>query len=98
MVVSPSWDQQRRVSIAQEAEVVSQGVIVNRFPVSMKESAHQQQQRALRLMEIGDQRVDNLVSIARGDDDLGAAMQSLQAMPVQERDDILDGAPWRDAI
>ena len=98
MVVSPSWDQQRRVSIAQEAEVMSQGVVVNGFPVSMEESAYQQQQRALRLMEIGDQRIDNLVGIAWGDDDLGAAMQSLQPMPVQERDDILDGAPWRDAI
>ena len=98
MAVSPSRYQQRRVSIAQETEIVSQGVVVNGFPVSMEESAYQQQQRALRLMEIGDQRVDNLVGIAWGDDDLGAAMQSLQPMPVQERDDILDGAPWRDAI
>ena len=45
-------------------------IIVNLLPVALEESTHQEQERTLRLMEIGDQHLHNLILIARSNDNL----------------------------
>ena len=61
--------QQRRVAIAQETEIVCQSIIIYLMPVAFHEGTHQKKQCGLRLMEIGDEHLDNLIIIARGNDD-----------------------------
>lgn len=65
-------------------------IIVNLLPIALEESTHQKQERALRLMEIGNQHLHNLILIARSNDNLRAGMESLQAVSVKIIDDCLD--------
>lgn len=80
-------NQQRRITIAQETEVVSQGVVVHFPPVAMEEGTDEEEKSALRLMEIGDKHLHNLVLIAGGNDDLRAGVQRLQTVAVEIVDD-----------
>ena len=64
-------NEQGGIAIAQESEVVSQGIVIHLVPITtLQEGAHQEEQRALRLMEIGNQHLHNLVDIAWGYDNL----------------------------
>ena len=54
-----------------------EGVIINRAPVAPHKSTDQQQQRRLRLVEIGDDGFDDLVVVARRNDDLCGAVEHL---------------------
>ena len=73
-------------------------IIVNLLPIALEESTHQKQERTLRLMEIGDQHLHNLILIARSYDNLRAGMESLQAVAVQIIDDCLDSLHRSDSI
>ena len=63
-------DEERTVAIAQETEVVSKGIVIDGVPVALHESADKQQQRRLRLMEIGDEHLHDMISISWRNDDL----------------------------
>ena len=65
-------NEQTRVAIAQEAKVVPKCIVVNLAPIALEEGAHEQQQRALGLVKIGDEHLHDLVSVARRYDDLRA--------------------------
>jgi len=65
---------QGRVAVAQEAETVVKGIVVDAVPVAMNEGADEQQQRGLGLMEICDEHLDNLVFVAGSNDNLCAAV------------------------
>ena len=73
-------------------------IIVNLLPVALEESTHQEQERTLRLMEIGDQHLHNLILIARSNDNLRAGMESFQTVAVQIIDDCLDSLHRSDSI
>ena len=53
------------------------------MPVAMHESAHQQEQRALRLVEVGDESIDDFVFIARRDDYLRRGMERIESLLVE---------------
>ena len=57
---------------------MAEGVVVDLAPVALDEGTHKQEQRGLRLVEVRHQHLDDLIVIARGDDDLGAAVEDLQ--------------------
>ena len=50
-------NEQRAVAIAEETEVVRQGIVVDSAPIAVHKRTHKQEQRALRLVEIGHQRL-----------------------------------------
>ena len=79
---SSLWYQQGGIAVAEEAEVVSEGVVVDLVPVALDEGADEKEQRGLGLVEVGYQHLYDLVVVAGGDDDLGATMQYLQTMSI----------------
>ena len=81
------WNEQRTVSIAQEAEVMSQRIIIYSPPVSMQESTYEQEQCALRLMEIGDEHIHNLIFIARHNDYLRGEMYRVHIIGIHILED-----------
>ena len=68
-----------------------EGVIVNRVPVAFDKGADKEQEGALRLVEVRDQHLHDLVFIARGNDDLRAAMESSLVVTVEPGQDVLQG-------
>ena len=74
--------QQRRVAVAEETEVVREGVVVDLMPVALYKGTHKEQERGLRLVEIGDEHLHNLVVVAWGNDNLGAAVEDVQLVGV----------------
>ena len=75
-------NQERGIAIAQEAEVVRQGIVVNLVPIALDKGTHEQQQCRLRLMEVGDQHLHNLIVIARSNDNLRTRMQYLKTADI----------------
>lgn len=71
--------EQGAVAVAEEAEVVGEGVVVDLVPVVADECADQQEQGALRLVEVGYHAAHDVVLVARGNDDLRAGVQHLLA-------------------
>ncbi len=69
-----------------------QGILVDGFPVSFHESGDQQEQGALRLVEVGDDPSYDLERVARGDDDPRRRHQRIRMVPVQEIEDVLKGS------
>ena len=70
---------------------MAEGVVVDAAPVTMDEGADQEQKGALRLVEIGDEHLHNLVFIARGDDNLRAAVKYVLMVAVEPVEDVTDG-------
>lgn len=62
---------------------MAEGMVVDFSPVPSSESAYQEQQRRLRLMEIGDKSLYNLELIARSNDDLRRGVKGLQSRLVE---------------
>ena len=80
--------QQRRVAIAEETEVMGKGIVVDSAPVATDKGTDQQQESALRLMEVGDEHLYDFILVTRNDDDLRGGMERRQMMavePVQQR-------------
>ena len=78
-----SGNDQTAVAIAQKTEIMGQGIIVDLPPVALDKSAHQEQQGALRLVEIGDEHLHYMELIAGDNDDLGARMESWQVVTIK---------------
>ena len=66
---------------------MSQSIVVHFLPVAMEEGTDEEEKSTLRLMEIGDKHLHNLILIAGGNDDLRAGVQSLQTIAVEIVDD-----------
>ena len=62
---------------------MGEGVVVDRAPVSADKSADEQQQGRLRLVEIGDELIDDMEGIAGFDHDLRLGMQGRLSDRVQ---------------
>ena len=60
-----------------------EGVVVDGVPVAFDEGADQEQQGALRLVEVGYQHLNDLVLVARSNDDLRTAMESSLVVTVE---------------
>ena len=52
------------------------------MPVAFYKGAYQQQQRGLRLMEVRDKHLHDMIVVAWGDDDLGAAVEHGKTMGI----------------
>ena len=63
-------------------------VIIDAAPVATDEGTDEEQERALRLVEIGDEHIHNLVLIAWGNDNLSAAMKHVLLVAVKPGDDV----------
>ena len=70
---------------------MTQCIIVYLFPVALHKSRNEQQEGALRLVEVGDNLLHDLVFITRGDDDLCAGVQGFHAVAVQVIENFLQG-------
>ena len=75
---------------------MSQGVVVYLAPVAMHEGADQQQQRRLGLMEVGDEHLDYLIVVARGDDNLRRGVEYGLTVTVVPRQHVLQRLLGRD--
>ena len=60
--------EQAGITVAEEAEVVGEGEVVDLPPIAAKERRDEQKQRRLRLMEVGHHTADDVELIARCDD------------------------------
>ena len=76
-------NQQGGITVAQETEIVFQGVIVDGFPVAVYKGGNQEQKGALGLVEVGYHHFDYVVMVAGGNDDLGAGFEHIQMMAVK---------------
>ena len=82
--------EQLGVAVAQEAEIVCQGVVIHAAPpVLAHKGRHEQQQCRLRLVEVGNHAVHDAVLEARGNHQLGAAHVGVGMVAVQVIDDVL---------
>ena len=54
---------------------MTQRIIVDLMPIAFDKGTHQQQQRGLRLVEVRDEHLHDMIVVARGDDDLSAAVE-----------------------
>ena len=70
---------------------MAQGVAVDGFPVTFYKGRYKQQQGALRLMEVGNHHLNDVVLVARSNDYLGAGLEDIQAVTVQVIQDMLQG-------
>lgn len=75
----PSRHEQRAVAVAEEAEVVGEGVVIDIMPFVADKGAHQEEQGALRLVEVGYHAADDVILVAGGNDNLCAGVQHLLA-------------------
>ena len=68
--------QQRTIAVAQESEVMAEGIVVYLAPVAFDEGRHEQQQCALGLVKVGDDTLHDVERIARCYHDLRIGVQS----------------------
>ena len=66
------------IAIAQETEIVSQGIIVYLAPIAFDKGGYQQQQGALGLVEVGHYLLHYLVLITGGYDNLGTGVKGIE--------------------
>ena len=79
-----SAHQHRRVAVAQEAEVVGQGVVVDLAPPLARIGRDEQQQRRFGLVEVGDDVAHDAEAVVeRRDHDLRGGFQPVEAVCVQ---------------
>jgi len=67
---------------------MGKGIVVDGAPVATDKGTDQQQESALRLMEVGDEHLYDFILVTRNDDDLRGRMKRRQMMavePVQQR-------------
>ena len=81
-----SRDEQRRVAVAEKSEIVGKGIVVHPSPVAMQECAHEKEERGLRLVEIRDEHLDDVIPIAWHDDDLCGGMERGELMGIEPID------------
>ena len=62
---------------------MGEGVVIDGAPIAVHEGRDEEQQGALRLVEVGDHHPHDVVFVARGYDNLCTGMQGFQAVAVQ---------------
>lgn len=72
-----------RVAVAQKTVVVLQGVLVDVAPVVAYEGGNEQQEGALRLVEIGDDALYHAGVVCGQDDEAGGAAQQVGLLGMQ---------------
>ena len=77
-----SGHEEAAVAVAEETELVVEGVAVAFFPGIAYECGDQQEQGAFGLVEIGDEAVDDVVSVAGCYHQLGVAVQMVGVVPL----------------
>ena len=70
---------------------MGQRIVVDLVPVALDECADEQEQRRLRLVEVGDELVHDLVGVARCDDDLRATVEHVEFCRVEPVEQVADG-------
>ena len=83
--------QQRTIAVAQESEVMAEGIVVYLAPVAFDEGRHKQQQCALGLMEVGDDALHDMEGIAWSNHDLRIGVQGRQVVTVKILEYLLQG-------
>ncbi len=71
-----------------------EGILIDVAPTVADKGADEQQQRGLRLVEIGDEMGDDFVLVARHDDDLRAGGEHVELVarePVENRTERAEG-------
>lgn len=81
--------QQRRVAVAQKAEITLKREVIHVTPISTHKRRHEQQQRRLRLMEVGYDAFHNLEFISRGDDYARITYKRRQPVTVKSVNDAM---------
>ncbi len=75
------------VAVTKEAEAVLQGIVINFLPIVPEEGGHQEQQGAVRLVEVGKHTADHSEPVSGNDDD-GSGEGNLVGMvgshPIQQ--------------
>lgn len=80
--------EQTAVAIAEETEIVVEGVAVDILPsVAAHKSRDQQKQRGLRLVEVGDHATHDVIMIAWCDDDLGGGVEGIRVVAIHPVED-----------
>ena len=85
----PLRNEQRRIAIAEESEIVGNVIVVHPSPVAMQACAYQKEERGLRLVEIRDEHLDDMITIAWHDDDLSGGMERGELMGIEPIDNSL---------
>ena len=62
-------EENRAVTVTQEAEIIGQSKVIDSMPVTFHKGRYKQQERALRLVEVGHKHIDYLEVIARNNYD-----------------------------
>ena len=70
-------EQDAAVAVAKEAEVVGEGIIVDRMPITIDKGTDEQKQGGFRLVEIGNQLIYNVEQIAWFDHYLCLSVQDV---------------------
>ena len=80
---------------------MSKGVVIYTSPFTLHKGTDEQEQCALRLMEIGDEDIDDMILEAWGDDNLCGRMKSLARVAVEiiaYLAQSIDGVEWGSAL
>ena len=76
-------EQDRRVAVTEETEIVGEGIVVYRVPVAAHKRAHQQKQGRFGLVEIRNQLIYDMERISRLNHYLCLGVQSVLSRTVQ---------------
>ena len=83
-----SGDKEAAVTVAEEAEVVVKGVAVDVAPAfTAHKGRHEQKERGLRLVEIGNHAAHDMVVIPRGDDYLRGGVEGIEVVAIHLAED-----------
>ena len=83
-----SGDEEGGVTVAEETEIVGEGVVVDFAPVAVDEGTHEEEERGLGLVEIGDEGLHDFVVVAGSDDDLSGTVEDGEVVtvhPIEKR-------------
>ena len=81
-------DEEGGVTVAEETEIVGEGVVVDFAPVAVDEGTHEEEERGLGLVEIGDEGLHDFVVVAGSDDDLSGTVEDGEVVtvhPIEKR-------------
>ena len=97
IIQAASGNEQAAVTVAEEAEVVVEGIAIDVAPtVISDESRNEEQQGGLRLVEISYQSTDNMIFVAWSNHQLCVSIQMLYPFSVHPLQDITIGLQGTD--
>ena len=90
MLIRNLWltpEKQRAVAITEEAEIMPESIVVDSLPVAADKRGNQKNQRALRLMKVRDENVNEPEPESRHNYDSCADLQLIKAVSLKIGDD-----------